>query len=132
VACGIDFTLALDDAGRIYSWGNNTFGQLGIPSLKSVNSPKQIEYLANEEIVDISCGDNFAGAISKSGKVYTWGFGDDGQLGHGDRTDQNVPRPLKFEQSPKQISCGGAHTAILTQANELYIFGRGREGQIGH
>lgn len=126
VACGIDFTLAIDQAGRVYSWGNNNFGQLGIPSVKSVNTPQQIEYLAGEEIIDISCGDNFAGAVSRSGKVYTWGFGNEGQLGHGDKTDQTVPRAMNLAVIPRQIACGGAHTAVLTQSNELYIFGRGR------
>jgi len=132
VACGADFTLALDKSGRIYSWGSNKFGQLGIPSVKSINSPTKIEDLAGEDIIDISCGDNFAGAITRSGKVYTWGFGNEGQLGHGDKTDQIIPRAMTFESIPKLISCGGAHTAILTQTNEVYVFGRGREGQIGH
>ena len=113
----MDFTLAIDNKGKIYSWGNNSFGQLGIPSVKSINQPMQIEYLAGEDIIDISCGDNFAGAITRSGRVYTWGFGNEGQLGHGDKTDQIIPHAINFQQLPKQISCGGAHTAILTQAN---------------
>lgn len=81
--------------------------------------------------MDISCGDNFAGAITKSGQVFTWGFGNEGQLGHGDKFDQTIPRAMNFDHSPVQISCGGAHTALLTKNNELYVFGRGREGQIG-
>jgi alpha-tubulin suppressor-like RCC1 family protein len=117
----MDFTVALDNKGRVYSWGSNNFGQLGIPSIKYINIPQQIEYLSKEEIIDISCGDNFAGAITKSGRVYTWG-----QLGHGDKLDQNTPRVMKFDATPIQISCGGAHTAILTQANEIFMFGRGR------
>jgi alpha-tubulin suppressor-like RCC1 family protein len=70
----MDFTVALDNKGRVYSWGSNNFGQLGIPSIKYINIPQQIEYLSKEEIIDISCGDNFAGAITKSGRVYTHGL----------------------------------------------------------
>jgi alpha-tubulin suppressor-like RCC1 family protein len=64
--------------------------------------------------------------------VFTWGFGNEGQLGHGDKSDQFQPRKIaNLKSKVKAISCGGAHTALLTEAGKLLMVGRGREGQLG-
>lgn len=36
VVSGINFTLALNDEGKVFVWGNNTFGQLGTGGLRNV------------------------------------------------------------------------------------------------
>lgn len=64
--------------------------------------------------------------------MYTWGFGNEGQLGHGDKSDQFLPRKIaNLKARVRRISCGGAHTALLTEAGRLLMVGRGREGQLG-
>jgi hypothetical protein len=63
--------------------------------------------------------------------VYTWGFGNDGQLGHGDKSDQFLPRKIALQAKIKAISCGSAHTALVTVTGKLLMVGRGREGQLG-
>lgn len=77
VSAGSDYNLALTSDGKMYGWGNNDYGQLGngsnIPSAK----PKLL-YFGGEKIKQFSCGDFFAGAVTSSGKVYTWGYGGDG------------------------------------------------------
>ncbi len=123
--------MALAESGKVYVWGNNNFGQLGTGSLNSVNNPSQIDALYDNNVIDICCGDNFSGAVTRTGEVYTWGFGNEGQLGHGDKSDQMLPRKKQFDQKVKKISCGGAHAALLTEQGKLYMMGRGREGQLG-
>lgn len=65
-------------------------------------------------MTDISCGNNFSGVVTEKGEVFTWGFGNDGQLGHGDKSDQFLPRRVNLDKKVRQISCGGSHTAVLT------------------
>lgn len=78
------------------------------------------------------CGDNYSGVVTDKGEVYTWGFGNEGQLGHGDKSDQFLPRKIKSAPDKiKAISCGGAHTALLSDSGKLFLMGRGREGQLG-
>lgn len=79
----------------------------------------------------ISCGENFSAALSKDGKLYTWGYGDEGQLGHGMRKDVRAPKLVDFEENIRKISCGSSHVGFITQGNRLMMFGRGREGQLG-
>lgn len=128
---GVNFSLALNRDGKVYVWGDNKFGQLGTGSLKSVYDPTPLDELYREKVVDISCGDNYAGAVTEDGKVYTWGFGNEGQLGHGDKSDQFLPRKINLSSKISRISCGGAHTALLTDNGKLFMMGRGREGQLG-
>jgi alpha-tubulin suppressor-like RCC1 family protein len=52
-------------------------------------------------------------------------------LGHGDKSDQPLPRKIQINQKIQKISCGGAHAALLTAQGKLFMMGRGREGQLG-
>jgi len=64
--------------------------------------------------------------------VYTWGYGNEGQLGHGDKSDQQLPRKINnLKERIVKISCGGGHTAMITATSRLLVMGRGREGQLG-
>ena len=42
VESGQNFSVALDDEGKVFVWGANTFGQLGIGSLKSLSMPEEL------------------------------------------------------------------------------------------
>ena len=52
-------------------------------------------------------------------ELYTWGWGKDGQLGHGDRISQKGPHRVDFlaNKGLREISCGGWHTTALTGAH---------------
>ena len=59
--------------------------------------------------------------------MYTWGYGNEGQLGHGDKSDQLLPRRINnLNAQVVKISCGGGHTAMITANNKLLMMGRGR------
>jgi len=66
--------------------------------------------------------------------VYSWGRGEDGQLGIGDTSDQNEPTYVDSLRGVgvKQIACGSGHTVVLTGEGEVYTWGRGDDGRLGH
>lgn len=66
--------------------------------------------------------------------VYSWGRGEDGQLGIGDTSDQDVPTYVDSLRGVgvKQIACGSGHTVVLTGEGEVYTWGRGDDGRLGH
>jgi hypothetical protein len=71
-------------------------------------------------VSQISCGESHAAVVATNGKVYTWGSGEYGALGHGNK--QNVPTP-KAVQSLSQlkvvsVSCGQYHTAFIAGLEE--------------
>ena len=57
-----------------------------------------IEALQGKHIRDIACGSNQSAAITSNGELYTWGSGEDGCLGHGDKANQL--RPKQVEKFP--------------------------------
>ena len=79
-------TLALTSAGEVYSWGDNSFGQLG-RSYSHVTRPEERDFSAASRItllpsvVSIACGHYHSMALTADGEVYTWGSNENGQLG---------------------------------------------------
>jgi alpha-tubulin suppressor-like RCC1 family protein len=111
----------------VYSWGNNNSGQCGNSHFSKIeDTPLQIRALQN--ICKICVGDFHCAALTNDGRLYTWGCGSEGQLGHGNRSNQSTPRLLEGIEDVKSVACGGGHTGIITNSGQLYMFGRGRDG----
>jgi E3 ubiquitin-protein ligase HERC1 len=85
VACGEDFTFMVTTQGLVYGMGSNQYGKLGFAVSKEGKdqvTPKLVDALAQHQIKQISCGLNHALAVTaESGVVYSWGCGNQGQLG---------------------------------------------------
>jgi alpha-tubulin suppressor-like RCC1 family protein len=81
-------TLALKADGTLWSWGANTYGQLGNNSLVKSRSPIQV--MAGT-FVAIHAGYYHSLALKSDGTVWAWGWNVNGQLGNGTTTDQLVP-----------------------------------------
>ena len=94
VECGTDFTLALDKNGKLYSFGDNSYGQLGLNSdAIKVTEPKKIfTSTAQGKVVDFACGEEHGAFVDSRGNAHTFGFGQDGQLGHGEKQNINTPK----------------------------------------
>jgi len=90
--------------------------------------PVQIPALEGESIIQLECGTQFSVALSKNGRVYTWGRGEYFRLG----TDSSAPiyQPHRLLSLTKvkvvQISVGGLHCIALTDSGEvssiLFVF----------
>ena len=61
VSIGNMFGVAITDDRRIYSWGENSQGQLGIGSFQNLGTPKEMEKIFSEgrQISQVACGSNF-------------------------------------------------------------------------
>ena len=71
LATGRSHVLALDVKGRVYSWGKNDNGQLGLHDKLGKQYPTMIESLKN--IVQIYAGEDMSFAVDKFGDTYAWG-----------------------------------------------------------
>ncbi|KAK6494154.1 putative E3 ubiquitin-protein ligase HERC4 [Huso huso] len=135
VACGNRHSLALSKDGQLFTWGQNTNGQLGLGKGEpSKPSPQPLKSLSGIPLAQIAAGGDHSFAVSLSGAVFGWGRNHEGQLGLGDTTDRYQPthvRALEFKNTGF-ISCGEEHTSILTKDGLVYTFGAGRFGQLGH
>lgn len=80
--------------GTVYTWGDNTYGQLGNGNNTKSNVPvtvRTVGVLNGKTIVNIASGSDHSIALASDGTLYTWGRNSSGQLGNGSSTDSNVP-----------------------------------------
>jgi E3 ubiquitin-protein ligase HERC3 len=94
VQCGASHTAVLCQvAGRpeVRSAGDNSYGQLGHGDRKERLRFARVKGLQGRHVACLVSGDWHNAAITTDGKLYTWGRGDCGQLGHGD--DKSAWKP---------------------------------------
>lgn len=86
VNAGFTHSLAISEAGQVYSWGEGVFLQLGHGNKNDVKTPKKIESISDKKFASVSCtrGEKYAHsmAATEDGTVFTWGSGYKGKLGH--------------------------------------------------
>jgi alpha-tubulin suppressor-like RCC1 family protein len=58
--------------------------------------------------------------------VFSWGRGEDGQLGLGDTSDQDEPTYVDALRGVgvRQIACGSGHTVVLSTEGEVFTWGK--------
>ena len=136
VTAGKQHSLALTGAG-LYAWGCNKYGQLGLglapSSLSSCASPRHVPGLQGVRVTHVSSGQFHAACLDSEGRVYTWGWGVHGQLGHGGVEDGLSPRVVTTLRRHRVVgvSCGYAHTVALTSKGHVFTWGCGLFGQLG-
>eukprot|EP00761_Pharyngomonas_kirbyi_P009679 gb/GECH01009697.1/.p1 GENE.gb/GECH01009697.1/~~gb/GECH01009697.1/.p1 ORF type:complete len:1087 (+),score=371.39 gb/GECH01009697.1/:1-3261(+) len=116
IAAGGYHCACVTDDGKIYSWGNNIYGQLGIGEKETHSEPMLVSHLSHKDSAEtIVCGANHCLVRCSSGKVYAWGAGTFGRLGIGLEEDQSQPYLIEFllNKKVRRIAAGGAQSACV-------------------
>lgn len=124
-SCGID-------NGKLYCWGLNSNMQTGNGDSNGQNVllPQQIGNSATWE--SVSLGDTHTCGID-DGKLYCWGFNDEGQIGKGSPSFTSEASPLRVGTSSswQAVAAGGYHTCGI-ESGKLYCWGLDYFGQLGN
>ena len=133
VAAGRYHTLLLGACGGVWSCGDEQCGSLGHGDEASLATPRRIEALGQVRAVQVAAGFFHSLVLSAAGHVYSFGRGDDGQLGHGDEAEQLLPRRVAalLDTRVCQLSAGSRHSLATDEAGALYAWGRGGNGRLG-
>ena len=132
IACGSAHCAGLDVDGHVYCWGSNAHGQLGFESDHLVGVPTMLVSIADISVAEIACGGGHTVALDCNGKLWAWGQGNEGQLGHGGRHLARSPVMVPSTALFKSVSAGDLHTAAVTEKGQLFTFGSATHGQLGH
>lgn len=133
VSVGNGFMVALDDQGRVYAWGDNSVGILGVDTSTSYSStPVQIS-VTGVKFKAVSAGFDHALAISSDGKVYAWGNNDNGQLGNENYRNHSTPTLVTGLESKNivAVSAGKRFSLALSEDGKVYAFGLNDSLQLG-
>jgi len=108
----------------------------------------------NRKSTQISVGANHSLGVDTVGNVYSWGWGDRGQLGHGSFENlrsarkvsllnrltngtvkqghkQNISRPIGSQIMVRELACGDDHSVVLAREGTVYSWGSNSKGQLG-
>jgi len=122
-------TNAVKSDGTLWSWGRNTFGQLGDGTTDDKLSPTQIGTDHNWK--SVYAGDFFAIALKTDGTLWAWGQNTHGQLGIGNQIDQNSPVQIGTDTDWETASAGGFFSMALKTNGTLWTWGYNFFGQLG-
>ncbi|XP_019487173.1 PREDICTED: X-linked retinitis pigmentosa GTPase regulator [Hipposideros armiger] len=136
LACGDEHSAVVTGNNKLYVFGSNNWGQLGLGSKSTVRKPTCIKDLKPEKVKLAACGRNHTLVSTEGGRIYAAGGNNEGQLGLGDTEDRNTFHLIEFFASQhrfkfKQLSAGSNTSAALTEDGKLFMWGDNSEGQIG-
>ncbi|KAH6763279.1 Regulator of chromosome condensation family protein [Perilla frutescens var. hirtella] len=139
-AAGAGRTMLISDAGRVYAFGKDSFGEAeyGAQGNKLVTIPQLVESLKDIFVVQAAIGNFFTAVLSREGRIYTFSWGDESKLGHQTEPNDLEPRPLlgALENIPVvQIAAGYCYLLALAcqpGGMSVYSVGCGLGGKLGH
>ena len=134
VACGEAHTLVLDSTGCVYAFGWAEDGQLGLPdsAISEGMMTTKIERIEDiQKAVKVAAGSLFSAVLTETGNVYTWGNGEQGQLGQGSKA-LHRPRPSQVTaisaETIVDLVCGESYALAVSQEGKVYGWGQGVAG----
>lgn len=128
--------------GHVFSWGNGTNYTLGTGSQEVELAPARVDALHMHDIVQVAAAKFHSAAVTQDGKLFTWGWGRGGRLGHPEfhihSGNSAVIQPQLvaslFSSNKRVIRVAAAkhHTLVMTSDGELFTMGSNRYGQLGY
>jgi alpha-tubulin suppressor-like RCC1 family protein len=122
-----------DNAGTVWTWGWNVYGQLGYLTNQQPNGvPKQVGAL--DDVVAIEAGEGHSLALKSDGKVWSWGHNDVGQLGYstGQQSTSVLPAKISGLADVTAIAAGASHSLALKSDEKVWSWGHNNVGQLGY
>lgn len=142
LSLGYWHTAAVTSEGRLFTWGFNAGGQLGVGTVEQRENPTDITPLfnlrPNEKIIDVELSHYHSAALTSDGRIFMWGFNGFGTLGDGTNIMKTVPIDITFQfpigtnDRIIQISLGQFHSSALTAQGRVFMWGSNNRGQLGH
>ena len=150
VCAGANHTLAISEAGQLWSCGRGRHGQLGHGHFHDEGTLTLVETIRGERIVSAAAGRAHSIALACDGKIFTWGDAKYGQLGHQQLVAMMqgpnpqpiaipFPQPIVSLEPCKlkpparitAVSAGGEHSMAVTVGGSVLAFGCNKHGQLG-
>lgn len=171
IAIGVGHMLALADSGEVFAWGEalqccahdkkpkgipTIIEQLTVENLNNIKGEIEEEKTAAEpsnrsktpfgdleHVVRIASGPSHCLATTSKGRLFSWGKGADGGLGHGDTKDADVPHAIAGLTGVVSFAAGESHSLVVCNrmesdteskrdTNVFYSWGKGQSGVLGH
>jgi len=95
IAAGSNHSMLISQTGQVWSWGRNSYGQLGNGTTTNSYTPVLSSAVTDwNSLIMISAGKSHSLALKSDGSLWSWGYNYYGQLGHGNTSSLMVPTKL--------------------------------------
>jgi alpha-tubulin suppressor-like RCC1 family protein len=123
---------AIDATGRLFCWGSNDSGILGLGYGNKTTSPRPIESDVGEWVA-VAAGSDHSCAIDGTGALYCWGYNSSGELGLGDTVMRTGPKLVAVDGVDHWtgVTTGNYHTCATDALEQLRCWGYNGDGQLG-
>ncbi|KAL7559786.1 hypothetical protein ACA910_019786 [Epithemia clementina (nom. ined.)] len=148
VSCGTYHMAVLNQQGQLYTFGNNKGGQLGTGDKEEQCVPRLVSYFLGGEdksslcsgggngnyhnhhphhnkkkqfVTQVACGKYHTVVLTRQGHVFTWGYGYNGQLGHGSYYENLIPHRVEKLKGyhVEHVGADGLYTWALISPSSL-------------
>ncbi|XP_028312829.1 ultraviolet-B receptor UVR8-like [Gouania willdenowi] len=135
---------------ELLCWGIGDHGQTGHGRSGNVRPEeallRQFTSARLGSVKFIACGSSHSVVVTDDNKIFAWGNGTSGQLGHGERSLNHLPVEAKLPQKLNVetghahmdiadivgVACGSRHSFIWTKTGQAYGFGNNFYAQLGY
>ena len=133
ISAGDQHTCAIFNDDKVYCWGENAAGELGIGNNTDQNTPSVVDLGASKTATAISVGESHSCALLNDNTVKCWGYNAHGQVGDRSTTNRNAPVavPLGSGRSATAIHAKSDHTCAILDDGSLLCWGENDRGQLG-
>jgi alpha-tubulin suppressor-like RCC1 family protein len=122
IGAGDYHSVALNDDGTAWTWGDNGYGQLGDGTTTTRHAPVQV--ISLHDVFALAGGGNHTVALAGNGRVWAWGDNSSGQLGDGTFLSRAHPAPVA-DLTRVWLPPGYSHSLVLKKGRDRV----GRETQ---
>jgi len=131
VACGGYHTVAIKTDGTLWTWGGNSYGELGDNTTSQRLTPVTT-FAGGTNWKQVACGDRHTAAIKTDGTLWAWGQNAFGSLGDNTTTQRNTPvTTFAGGANWKQVAGGKFYTAAIKTDGTLWTWGANAFGELG-
>lgn len=133
ISAGGSNSMAMRHDGTVFSWGDNTYGQLGQVIPVNVSVPTQLAPIGAGILgaIAIATGRYHSLAILSDHTLFAWGANASGQVGDGSTTNRAAAVQVGTDKNWYAVAAGGAHTLAIKQDRTLWAWGSNSDGQLG-
>ncbi len=130
VVAGDYDSMSLDANGSVWTWGDNSYGQLGDGTYDENDQPRAVSGV--QDGVEVSAGSAHSLVVEGDGTVWGWGADSNGQLGFDTYDYRTQPAQIPNLTNIIAAAAGGYHSVFLKNDGTVWACGYNGDGELGN